>query len=50
MLAANIWHWWIGVIMAVGAGVGVLALIAGYLKFVTSQRYPGGKRNREQEL
>ena len=50
MLAANIWHWWIGVIMAVAAGAGVLALVAGYLKQVTSQRYPGGRRQREQEL
>ncbi len=50
MLAANIWHWWIGVFMAVGLGVGVLALVVGYLKQVTSQRYPGGRRGREQEL
>lgn len=50
MLAAQIWHWWMGVILAVVSGAGVLALVAGYLKQVTSQRYPGGRRNREQEL
>lgn len=50
MLAANIWHWWIGIVML---GVGVLAtlgLVGGYLKSVTSQKYPGGRRNREREL
>jgi hypothetical protein len=50
MLAANIWHWWIGVILAVVGGVGVLGLVLGYLKQVTSQRYPGGRRARQQEL
>ncbi len=50
MLAAYIWHWWIGLVMLL-AGVGAsLALIVGYLKQVSSQRYPGGKRGREQEL
>lgn len=50
MLAAYIWHWWIGLAMLL-AGVGVtLALVAGYLKQVSSQRYPGGKRSREQEF
>lgn len=50
MLAANIWHWWIGVIMAFAAGAAVLGLVAQYLQKVTAQRYPGGKRHREQEL
>ena len=50
MLAAYIWHWWIGLIMLLAAGAATVALIAGYLKQVSSQRYPGGKRGREQEL
>lgn len=50
MLAAQIWHWWIGVAMLI-AGVGAsLGLLAQYLKQVSAQRYPGGKRRREQEL
>lgn len=50
MLAAQIWHWWIGLAMLI-AGVGAtLGLLGGYLKQVSSQRYPGGKREREQEL
>jgi hypothetical protein len=50
MLAANIWHWWIGLIMALAGGAAVLGLVAGYLKQVTAQRYPGGRRSREREL
>jgi len=49
MLAAEIWHWWIGIAMLI-AGVGAtLGLTVGYLKQVSAQRYPGG-RQREQEL
>ena len=44
MLAAEIWHWWIGVLlMAVGV-LSVVGLAAQYLKNVESQRYPGRKR------
>ena len=50
MLAANIWHWWIGVIMAVAGFVAVIALTIGYLKNVTHQRYPSGRRAKEMEL
>ena len=43
MLAANIWYWWIGVILT-GVGVlSVLGLIAGYLKNVTGAKYPTRK-------
>lgn len=50
MLAANIWHWWIGVVMAL-AGVGaVLGLAALYLKQVSSQRFPKGRQARELDL
>jgi hypothetical protein len=40
MIAANIWHWWAGVLLF---GVGVLAtlaLVVGYLKTVTAPRIP----------
>jgi hypothetical protein len=49
MLAAEIWFWWIGVVLAVVGVLSVLGLVAGYLKSVSSQRYPG-KRHRESEL
>lgn len=48
MLAAQIWHWWIGVLLALGSAAAVLALVGGYLKSVTSQRYPG-KRFRSED-
>lgn len=50
MLAAEIWHWWIGVALT---GVGVLAslsLIGGYMKSVSSKQHPGGKRRRQNDL
>ncbi|MFZ8998240.1 MAG: hypothetical protein ACO225_04780 [Ilumatobacteraceae bacterium] len=50
MLAAYIWHWWIGLAMLLTGGLAVVGLIAGYVKQVSSQRYPGGKRARGDEL
>lgn len=50
MLAAYVWHWWIGLVMLLAAVGMTVALIGGYLKQVSSQRYPGGRRGREQEL
>lgn len=47
MLAANIWHWWIGVVLAGATLLTLLALVGGYLKSVTSQQYPD-KRHREE--
>jgi hypothetical protein len=40
MLAANIWYWWLGVILLGVSVLAVIGLIAGYLKNVTSLRYP----------
>jgi hypothetical protein len=47
MLAAEIWHWWIGVILGGATVLTLLGLVGGYLKSVTSQQYPG-KRHREE--
>ena len=44
MFAAEIWYWWIGIVLT-GVGVlSVIGLIVGYLKTVTAPRYP----NRRQ--
>lgn len=40
MLIAVVWHWWIAPLLAAGAVLAVLGTIVGYLKSVTSQRYP----------
>jgi hypothetical protein len=50
MLAAPIWHWWIGLIMLIAGIAAAVGLIGSYLKTVSAQRYPGGKRGKEQEL
>ena len=48
MLAAEIWHWWIGVLLVLGCIVLVVAFVGGYLKSITSQQYPG-RRNRRDD-
>lgn len=37
---AVVWHWWIGVFLAVGAVLTVIGVIAGYLAKVENPRYP----------
>lgn len=46
MLAANVWHWWIGVVLSVVGVATVGALAAGYLKQVTATRFPGRRQQR----
>ncbi len=50
MLAAEIWHWWIGVALTAGVTLLFVVLIGAYLKSVSSQKYPGGKRRRQSDL
>lgn len=50
MLAAPIWHWWIGLVMLIAGVAAAVGLLGSYLKTVSAQRYPGGKRGKEQEL
>jgi hypothetical protein len=46
MLAANIWHWWIGLALVLLAVLSVVALVAAYLKSVTAPQHPGkGQRS-----
>ncbi len=40
MLAANIWYWWIGIVLTGVSVLMVVGLIVGYLKSVTAPRYP----------
>lgn len=44
VLAAEVWHYWIGVVLSLGAILAVVALVVGYLK-MESARYP--KRGQE---
>jgi hypothetical protein len=47
MLAANIWHWWIGVVLTVVAVLTVVMLAVGYLKQVTATRYPNRRQRQD---
>lgn len=53
MIAANIWHWWVGVLLL---GVSVLAvggLLVAYLKSVAAPQMPperARERARQQDL
>ena len=49
MLAAEIWHWWIGVIVTLLAIGGLVALIGAYLATVTSKKYEPGAKKRQRQ-
>jgi hypothetical protein len=40
MLAAEVWHYWIAVPLALGALLTVAALVGGYVRKVQSVKYP----------
>ena len=40
MFAANVWHWWIGILLWLVSVLAVLGLFVAYLKSVSAQKYP----------
>jgi len=44
MLAANPWHWWIGVVLAIASAGAIIGVIAGYVQKVSATRYPGRRK------
>ncbi len=50
MLAAEIWHWWIGVVLAGATLLAGVALIGGYLATVSSKQHPRGDKARDADL
>lgn len=46
MFAAQVWHWWIGVVLLISGIGAVLSLVAGYVAKVSSTRYPN-RRQRQ---
>ncbi len=40
MLAANVWHWWIGIALVLLAVAAIVALVAGYMAAVTAKQHP----------
>lgn len=44
MIAANPWHWWIGVVLALASGGALLSVVVGYVTKVSGSRYPGRRK------
>jgi hypothetical protein len=50
LLAAEIWYWWIGVVLLVVVLLIGVALVFGYMKSVSSQEYPDHDQARQADL
>lgn len=46
-MLAVIFHWWLGLLLAIVGGLAVVGIIAGYLKQVVSPQYPGKRARRD---
>ncbi|MEY4174143.1 MAG: hypothetical protein RI900_1308 [Actinomycetota bacterium] len=42
-----IFHWWLGLLLALVGGLAVVSLIAGYLKQVVSPQFPSKRQRRD---
>ena len=40
VLAAKVWHYWIGIAILIPSLIAVVATVLGYLAKVTSNKYP----------
>lgn len=47
MLAANIFHWWLGVGLTIVSVGSIIALVGGYLAKVVAPQYPSRRHQRE---
>jgi hypothetical protein len=49
LLAANVWHWWIGIALTLVGLLVLVALVVGYLQSVSAKEHPGrGQVDRTQ--
>jgi len=48
MLAANVWHFWIGIALFIVSLIVFVVLVVGYLKTVESQKHPSRRQQRQQ--
>jgi uncharacterized membrane protein len=44
LLAAEVWHYWIGVTLAIATVLSVIAVVVGYLVKVEAPQYKGKKQ------
>jgi len=40
LLAANVWHWWISVVLVFGSLAAVVATLIGYFRKMNALKYP----------
>jgi ABC-type protease/lipase transport system fused ATPase/permease subunit len=48
LVIAYIFHWWLGLILLLSGALIAVALTVGYVKTVTTKRYPDGDHNPEE--
>lgn len=48
MIAAQVWHYWLGLILLVIGVASLLGLVGGYLKKVTAMKYPNRRQRQSQ--
>jgi hypothetical protein len=46
-MLAVIFHWWLGLILAIVGGHAQLGVVAGYIKKVVAPQYPSGRSRRD---
>jgi hypothetical protein len=46
-MLAVIFHFWLGLLLTIVAGLAVVSLIAGYVKKVVSPQYPSARQHRD---
>jgi hypothetical protein len=46
-MLAIIFHWWLGLLLAIVGVLAVVGIIAGYLKQVVAPQYPGKRARRD---
>lgn len=46
-MLAVIFHWWLGLLLAIVGGLAIVGIIVGYLKQVVAPQYPGRRARRD---
>ena len=46
-MLAVIFHYWLGLLLAIVGGLAVVSLIVGYIKKVVAPQYPGKRQRRD---
>ena len=49
MIAGEVWHYWLGLILLVVGVASVIGLVVGYLKKVTAMKYPSRRQRQSQK-